>query len=308
MTQQTQQAVASGRLIWQDYLEICKPRIVLLMLLCSLVGMFMATAELPPWQILLFGNLGIALVAASAGAINHIADAQIDMRMLRTHNRPIANNRISVKQGLFYAGTLGTLGFIVLYFYTNMLTVLLNFLSWAGYGLFYTLYLKRTTPQNIVIGGLFGAAPPLLGWSAITGSIEPGGLLLTLIIFLWTPPHFWALALDRKEEYRQANIPILPLTHGVHLTKMYILSYTLLLFVVSLWPFAIGMSGLLYLLGAFVLSSIFLVMAIMLLAGANLSIKIFRYSILYLGLLFSILLLDHYLVNPEQGFSGFIQG
>jgi heme o synthase len=212
---------------WRDYLELTKPRVVLLMLLCAMVGMFLAVPGMVPIDILVFGLVGIALVAGSAAVVNHIADAEIDARMARTQARPVATGRIGFRQGLAFSGLLGISGMLILYFLVNPLTAWLNLASWVGYGLVYTLFLKRATPQNIVIGGLFGAAPPLFGWAAVSNSVEPGALLLVLIIFAWTPPHFWALALDRKEEYASVDVPMLPVTHGEAYTRLHIFFYTL---------------------------------------------------------------------------------
>ena len=283
---------------WRDYLELTKPRVVLLMLLCALVGMFLAVPGMVPLDALVFGLLGIALVAGSAAAVNHIADAQIDARMARTQRRPVATGRVSLRNGLVFSALLGLTGMAVLYFLVNPLTAWLNLASWVGYGLVYTLFLKRATPQNIVIGGLFGAAPPLFGWTAVTNSVDAGPLLLVLIIFAWTPPHFWALALDRKEEYARADVPMLPVTHGEAFTRLHILLYTLIMVAVSLLPFAIGMSGWIYLAGSVALGAGFLYWAVVLLINRNprAPIETFRYSIIYLGALFVVLLVDHYWV------------
>jgi protoheme IX farnesyltransferase len=283
---------------WRDYLEMTKPRVVLLMLLCALVGMFLAVPGMVPLDKLVFGLIGIALVAGSAAVVNHIADAEIDARMARTRDRPVATGRIGFRQGLIFSALTGITGMLVLYFLVNPLTAWLNLASWVGYGLIYTMFLKRATPQNIVIGGLFGAAPPLFGWTAITNSVDPGGLLLVLIIFAWTPPHFWALALDRKDEYASVDVPMLPVTHGDAYTRLHILYYTLILIAGSLLPFVIGMSGLLYLGGALALGGGFLYWAIELMRAKNprAPIETFRYSILYLTVLFVILVVDHYLV------------
>lgn len=283
---------------WRDYLELCKPKVVVLMLLCATVGMFLSVEGLVAWHILVFGNLGIALVAGSAAAVNHIVDAEIDMKMARTENRPIAQGRINLRGGIMFSTAIGIIGMIVLVYLVNPLTAWLNLAAWFGYGIIYSIYLKRATPQNIVIGGLFGAAPPLFGWTAVTNSIDGGGLLLVLIIFAWTPPHFWALALDRKEEYAKAGVPMLPITHGEKLTKLYILLYTIILIVVSTFPYCTGMSNLLYLAGALVLGAGFLYWAIELMRGKNpkAAIETFKYSILYLMALFVVLLLDHYLM------------
>jgi protoheme IX farnesyltransferase len=283
---------------WRDYLELTKPRVVLLMLLCAMVGMFLAVPAMVPLDILVFGIVGIALVAGSAAVVNHIADAEIDARMARTQARPVATGRIGMWQGLVFSAVLGITGMLILYFLVNPLTAWLNLASWVGYGLVYTLFLKRATPQNIVIGGLFGAAPPLFGWAAVSNSVEPGALLLVLIIFAWTPPHFWALALDRKEEYASVDVPMLPVTHGESYTRLHIFFYTLILLAVSLLPFAIGMSGWLYLAGALALGGGFVYWAIVLLRNRNprAPIETFRYSIVYLMLLFGFLMVDHYLL------------
>ena len=288
---------------WRDFLEMTKPRVVLLMLLCALVGMFMAVPGMVPWDVLAFGLIGIALVAGSAAVVNHIADAEIDARMARTRARPIATGRVDVMGGALFSASLGVTGMGILYFLVNPLTAWLNLISWVGYGLIYTLFLKRATPQNIVIGGLFGAAPPLFGWAAVSNSIEPGALLLVLIIFAWTPPHFWALALERKAEYESADVPMLPVTHGDAYTRWHIFLYTLILFAGSLLPFVIGMSGLLYLVGAVALGGGFIYWAVVLLLNRNprAAMETFRYSILYLMALFVVLLVDHYLVVAGIG-------
>jgi protoheme IX farnesyltransferase len=288
---------------WRDFLEMTKPRVVLLMLLCALVGMFMAVPGMVPWDVLAFGLIGIALVAGSAAVVNHIADAEIDARMARTRARPIATGRVDVMGGALFSAALGVTGMGILYFLVNPLTAWLNLISWVGYGLIYTLFLKRATPQNIVIGGLFGAAPPLFGWAAVSNSIEPGALLLVLIIFAWTPPHFWALALERKAEYESADVPMLPVTHGDAYTRWHIFLYTLILFAGSLLPFVIGMSGLLYLVGAVALGGGFIYWAVVLLLNRNprAAMETFRYSILYLMALFVVLLVDHYLVVAGIG-------
>jgi protoheme IX farnesyltransferase len=285
---------------WRDYLEMCKPRVVLLMLLCAVVGMFLASPGMVAAEVLLLATLGIGLVAGSAAVINHIADAELDARMARTKARPVATGRVSLVQGLVFSGVIGGIGMTILAVFVNPLTAWLNLASWVGYGLIYTLFLKRATPQNIVIGGLFGAAPPLFGWTAVTNSIEPGGLLLVLIIFAWTPPHFWALALQRKEEYAAVDIPMLPVTHGERYTRLHILYYTIILFISSLLPFAIEMSGYLYLTAATLLGTGFLYWACVLLRNRNARapMAMFRYSIVYLMLLFIFLLADHYIAVP----------
>ena len=287
---------------WRDYLEMTKPRVVLLMLLCALVGMFLAVPGMVPVDALVFGLLGIALVASSAAMVNHIADAQIDARMARSQARPVATGRVGMIQGLVASALLGIAGMLVLYFLVNPLTAWLNLASWVGYGLIYTLYLKRATPQNIVIGGLFGAAPPLFGWAAVSNSVEPGALLLVLIIFAWTPPHFWALALERKDEYASVDVPMLPVTHGEQYTRLHILYYTLIMVAVSLLPFAIGMSGWLYLAVALALGAGFVYWAVVLLLNRNprAPMETFKYSIVYLGLLFVVLLGDHYVFDAAS--------
>lgn len=282
---------------WRDFLEMCKPRVVLLMLLCTMVGMFLATTGMVAWDILVFGNLGVALVASSAAALNHMVDANIDAKMARTQHRPIAEGRVSNFQGAVFIGVTGVIGIAILAILINPLTAWLNLASWVGYGVIYSMYLKRATPQNIVIGGLFGAAPPLFGWTAVTGSIDGGGLLLVLIIFAWTPPHFWALAIDRMEEYRKVDIPMLPVTHGEQYTKVHILLYTIIMIITTVLPYVIGMSNIFYLLSALALGAGFLYWSLMMLYSDNkrAPIETFRYSIVYLIALFLALLLDHYL-------------
>ena len=283
---------------WRDYLEMCKPRVVLLMLICSVAGMFLATSSVVPLDVLIYGNIGIALVAGSAAVVNHIADAHIDSRMARTQSRPVATGRVSNRDAIIFSAVTGIIGLGMLWFLINPLTAWLNLASWVGYGLIYTFFLKRATPQNIVIGGLFGAAPPLFGWTAVTNSIDPGGLLFVLIIFVWTPPHFWALALERKDEYAEVGMPMLPVTHGEAYTRLHILLYTILLVLCTILPYLIGMSGPLYLAGALALGGGFLYWAIVLMRNNNprAPMETFRYSIVYLGALFLVLLLDHYLL------------
>jgi protoheme IX farnesyltransferase len=282
---------------------MCKPRVVLLMLLCATVGMFLATPGMVPIDILVIGNIGIALVAGSAAALNHLVDSKIDADMARTKARPMAQGRVSNRQGAIFVAATGLLGFGLLMAFINPLTAWLNFASWVGYGMIYTMYLKRATPQNIVIGGLFGAAPPLFGWTAVTNSLDGGGLILVLIIFAWTPPHFWALAIERKEEYKKVDVPMLPVTHGVEYTKLHIVLYTIIMILVTVLPFLIGMSNVLYLVSALILGGVFLYWSMVLLKGNNRQapMKTFHYSIVYLGLLFLALLVDHY-VMPVGSF------
>ncbi|WP_065260659.1 heme o synthase [Pseudomonas bananamidigenes] len=287
-----------GQAIWRDYLELTKPKVVVLMLITSLVGMFLATRAGVPWTVLVFGNLGIALCAGAAAAVNHVVDRRIDAVMARTHKRPLAEGRVAPIAALTFALVLALLGQALLLTFTNPLTAWLTLASLLGYAVIYTGFLKRATPQNIVIGGLAGAAPPLLGWTAATGHIGAEPLLLVLIIFAWTPPHFWALAIHRKEEYAKADIPMLPVTHGEHYTKVHILLYTFALLAVSLLPYVIHMSGALYLICALGLGARFLQWAVVLYRGTrpHAAINTFKYSIWYLFLLFIALLVDHYLL------------
>ena len=249
VTELTQKQTAS----WRDYYEMCKPRVVMLMILTSMVGMFLAVPGMVPLDILILGNLGIALVAGSGAVVNHLIDRKVDAVMRRTVNRPMPQGRVAPAQAAGFAAAIGVLGMAIMLLWVNPLSAWLTLASFIGYAFIYTGYLKRATPQNIVIGGLSGAMPPLLGWSAVTGTIEPGALILVLIIFAWTPPHFWALAIHRKEEYAKTGIPMLPVTHGEHLTKIHIILYTVIMLLVSILPWLIGMSGLLYLLAAVVL-------------------------------------------------------
>ncbi len=281
---------------WRDYLELTKPKVVVLMLITSLVGMFLATRAGVPWQILLFGNLGIGLCAGAAAAVNHVVDRRIDSIMARTHKRPVTSGRVSPVAALGFALLLAVSGMALLLIFTNPLAAWLTLASLLGYAVIYTGFLKRATPQNIVIGGLAGAAPPLLGWVAVTGELTAEPLLLVLIIFAWTPPHFWALAIHRKDEYAKANIPMLPVTHGEHYTKVHILLYTCMMFAVTLLPYAIHMSGLLYLVCAIGLGARFLHWSWVLYRDSkpHAAINTFKYSIWYLFLLFIALLVDHY--------------
>ncbi|MCR9105397.1 MAG: heme o synthase [Gammaproteobacteria bacterium] len=287
----------SERASWRDYKELTKPNVVLLMILTSVIGMFMAVPGMVPLDVLILGNLGIALCAGSAAAVNHLVDQRVDQQMARTHNRPLAQGRVGNLQASVFAAVLGVSGMAILLVYINAITAWLTLASLVGYAFVYTLFLKRATPQNIVIGGLAGAAPPLLGWTAVTGEIHGHALLLVLIIFAWTPPHFWALAIARKEEYAAVEIPMLPVTHGVAFTKLHILLYTIIMFLITLLPYATRMSGPLYLLGAVVLGLGFLYWAIELMRGKNpgAPMETFRYSIIYLMALFVIMLADHYI-------------
>lgn len=288
--------VESSLAPWRAYYELCKPRVVALMLITTVVGMLLATPGMVPWPILIFGNIGIGLTAASGAVVNHLVDRHIDAIMRRTQGRPLPTGKVSLPIAIIFAFILAALGLALLVFFVNILTAILTFLSLVGYALIYTVFLKRATPQNIVIGGLAGAMPPLLGWTAVTGHIDYGGLLLALIIFIWTPPHFWALAIYRVDEYAKVGIPMLPVTHGIAFTKLHVLLYTILLLVISVLPFAVAMSGLIYLAGALILGGVFLYWAIKLKYSDDpkVAMKTFSYSIVYLMLLFVVLLIDHY--------------
>ncbi|MEI2645597.1 MAG: heme o synthase [Candidatus Competibacter sp.] len=287
---------ASLRRHGRDYLELTKPRVVALITFTAIVGMLLATPDMVPWDILLFGSLGIALMAGSAAAVNHLVDRKADAIMARTRHRPLPSGHLESWQVLGFASLIGVGGFALLLAFTNPLTAVLTFASLIGYAVIYTLFLKRATPQNIVIGGAAGAAPPLLGWTAVTGQVDSGALLLFLIIYIWTPPHFWALAIHRRHDYANADIPMLPVTHGVAFTRLHILLYTILLFLVTLLPFLTGMSGWIYLAGAVVLGLRFLSYATRLYATGNdrLAMPTFGFSIVYLFGLFAALMLDHY--------------
>ncbi|MBS0288849.1 MAG: protoheme IX farnesyltransferase [Proteobacteria bacterium] len=283
---------------WRDYWELTKPKVVALMLLTAWVGMLLASpATHFPWQAMIFGTLGIACAAGAGAALNHLIERHIDINMKRTQNRPIATGRIGPFQGMLFSLGLGSLGLIILVVFVNPITAWLTLLSLVGYALFYTLFLKQATPQNIVIGGAAGAAPPLLGWTAVTGQIDPFGLLLVLIIFTWTPPHFWALAIYRYEDYAKAKLPMLPVTHGIHFTKLCILLYIVLLIASTLLPYITGMCGTTYLICALGLGFGFLYYGCKLYFTNNpkVALNTFSYSIIYLMALFVGLLVDHYL-------------
>jgi protoheme IX farnesyltransferase len=281
---------------WLDFLELTKPTVVAMMILTSLIGMLLATPGVPGWEVLIYGNLGIALLAGAAAVVNHVVDQKIDTIMARTRKRPVATGKIAARDAMLFATVLAIAGMVILVWRVNALTAWLTLASLVGYAGVYTLFLKRMTPQNIVIGGLAGAMPPLLGWTAVTGQIDGHALLLVLIIFAWTPPHFWALAIHRKEEYAKAGIPMLPVTHGNRYTELHILLYTLILLAVSLLPFVTGMSGVIYLVGALALGFRFLQYAVRLLRGDDrrVALKTFKYSITYLMVLFVLLLVDHF--------------
>jgi len=281
----------------REYYELCKPRVVMLIVFTAVVGMFLAAPGLVPWPVLVYGTLGIGGMAASAAAVNQLLDRHVDARMARTCGRPLVTGTLSVAESLAFAAVLGVSGFTLLYLKINPLTAWLTLATLIGYAGIYTLYLKRATPQNIVIGGAAGAAPPILGWSAVTGTLDPHSLLLFLIVFTWTPPHFWALAIQRHREYEKVGIPMLPVTHGIEFTRTQVLLYTILLVAVSLLPFVVGMSGWLYLAGALALGAVFLDFAARLKFRPvpGLPMRTFGYSIVYLTGIFSLLLLDHYL-------------
>ena len=280
-----------------EYYELCKPRVVMLIVFTAIIGMFLAVPGLPPWNALVWGTIGITLQAAAAAAVNQIIDRNVDARMARTCGRPLVTGTLGMTESIAFATIIGILGFAVLWFWVNPLTAVLTQFTLIGYAGVYTLFLKRATPQNIVIGGAAGAVPPVLGWVAVTGQVDPHSLLLFLIIFIWTPPHFWALAIERRDEYAKVDIPMLPVTHGIEYTRTQVLLYTVLLLITAILPFVFGMSGLIYFVGAMVLSLIFLYYAILLKFAPKpgLPMKTFGYSIVYLMGIFSLLLLDHYI-------------
>jgi heme o synthase len=282
---------------WRDYYVLTKPGVVQLLVFTAIVGMFLATPGMVPWDVLIFASLGIGLAAASGAVVNHVLDQRLDAQMARTRNRPLPTGRLQERDALAFAMCLGLAGLAILALLVNALTAALTFFSLIGYAVVYTVYLKRATPQNIVIGGAAGAAPPMLGWVAVTNHVDPYALLLFLIIFTWTPPHFWALAIARKADYERAEIPMLPVTHGIDLTKSFIVYYTILLLIVTVLPYLTGMSGVLYLFGALLLGGGFLYYALKLKADSKnaLAMPTFGYSISYLMALFSFLLVDHYL-------------
>lgn len=280
----------------QAYIELTKPRVVSLILLTAVVGMLLAAPWIP-WQPLFYGTIGIGLTASSAAVINQLIDRHIDAKMGRTQNRPLPSGKTTPTQAIIFAAILGLVGMSVLFIFVNALTAWLTFATLIGYALVYTVFLKRATPQNIVIGGLAGATPPLLGWTAVTGNLDYASLLLVLIIFTWTPPHFWALAVARYDEYKKAEIPMLPVTHGIPFTLLCTVLYTLLMIACSLLPYAIGMSGLFYFITSSLLNAVFLYWVIQLYRTQDriIAMKTFYYSIFYLMFLFIALLVDHYL-------------
>ena len=284
---------------WPDFLELTKPRVVALMLITAVIGMCMAVPGFVPWQPLVLGNIGIAFCAGAAAAINHVVDERIDQKMSRTTNRPVAQGRVSQSEAIVFATLLAILGTALLATTVNVLTAVLTVASLVGYAFIYTMFLKRATPQNIVIGGLAGAAPPLLGWTAVTGEIHAHGLLLVLIIFAWTPPHFWALAIHRKEEYEAVGIPMLPVTHGNRFTALHILLYTILMFLITLLPYITLLSGWIYAVAATLLGLRFLYWSIEILREKNpdAPMATFKFSITYLMVLFIAMLADHWILG-----------
>jgi len=294
--------VATGTLlqsaVWRDFYELTKPKVVMLIVFTAIVGMVLAVPGWPGIQPMVVGSLGVGLAASSAAVINHVLDARIDLQMSRTHNRPVAQGRLSDVQALTFAFILCALSMLLLWFVINPLTALLTFASLIGYAVIYTVFLKRATPQNIVIGGAAGAAPPVLGWTAVTGEIHVDAIILFLIIFMWTPPHFWALAIAKLEDYERVGIPMLPVTHGEEFTRQHILIYTILLVLVTIVPYLTGMSGLIYLVTALILGGRFLYWAIRMRRDPDKEIpmQVFRFSIAYLMYLFAALLIDHYYI------------
>lgn len=288
---------------WRDYYELGKPRIVMLIVFTAMVGMFLAVPGVVPLQQFIAGTIGIALAASCAAAINQLLDRRADAVMFRTRRRPLPQHHVTERQVIIYALTQCVLSMVVLLVFVNWLTAVLTFVSMIGYAIIYTGYLKRASPQNIVIGGLAGAAPPVCGWAAVTDQVSAGALLLCLIIFLWTPPHFWALAIHRREDYAKANVPMLPVTHGVPYTILQINLYTVLLVMATVLPYLIGMSGFVYLIGALILGGIFLAYTLGLhfSKAPSLPMRTFAYSIIYLTALFILLLVDHYLPFGHPG-------
>ena len=286
---------------WPDFLELTKPRVVALMLITAVIGMCMAVPGFVPWQPLVLGNIGIALCAGAAAAINHVVDERIDQKMSRTTNRPVAQGRVSQSEAIAFATLLAILGTALLATTVNVLTAVLTVASLVGYAFIYTMFLKRATPQNIVIGGLAGAAPPLLGWTAVTGEIHAHGLLLVLIIFAWTPPHFWALAIHRKEEYAAVGIPMLPVTHGNRFTALHILLYTILMCLITLLPYITLLSGWIYAVAATLLGLRFLYWSVEILREKNpdAPMATFKFSITYLMVLFIAMLADHWILGTS---------
>jgi heme o synthase len=296
MATETNVTSAPAAPTWRHYLELTKPKVVALITFTAIVGTLLASPLWPPLEALFWGNLGIALASACAATINHVLDRRIDEQMARTRGRPLPSGNLKEWQALTFAAVLGVTSMIILAFLVNLLTAVLTFASLIGYAVVYTVWLKRATSQNIVIGGAAGAAPPVLGWTAVTNHVDPHALLLFLIIFVWTPPHFWALAIARRDDYAKVGLPMLPVTHGVEYTRLQVLLYTVLLFVVTLLPFLTRMSGLIYLVAALILNAGFLyyAFALKITRRAELPMRVFRFSVTYLMWLFAALLVDHY--------------
>lgn len=283
----------------RSFFMLCKPRVSALIVFTAMIGMFLATPDMVPLSILIAATLGIAMASGAAAAFNCVIEQEIDARMARTRHRPLPTGQVSTKQTLFFASILGFTGLAILYVFVNPLTMWLTFATFLGYAVIYTVFLKPATPLNIVIGGASGAMPPILGWAAVNNVVSPESLILFLIIFAWTPPHFWALALYRRNEYAKVGIPMLPVTHGEQFTLLHILLYTIILVTVSVMPYGYGMSGLIYLTSAIILGAVFMGYVIALYRNYSdaLSRSTFRYSITYLTLLFAALLIDHYWIT-----------
>jgi protoheme IX farnesyltransferase len=284
---------------WRDYYELTKPRVVILIVFTAIVGMFLSVPGWPGIEPIIFGTLGIGMASSAAAVFNHVLDHRTDILMMRTRGRPLPQGKLTVNAALTFASVLCVIAMLILWFLVNPLTTVLTFISLIGYAVIYTVWLKRATPQNIVIGGAAGAAPPVLGWTTVTNEVTSGALLLFLIIFVWTPPHFWALAIARLDEYAKVDIPMLPVTHGVAYTRLNILLYSILLLLVTIMPYLIGMSGLIYLVAALGFGAYFLYYAIRMYRDhedEELPMAMFRYSISYLGFLFTALLVDHYFI------------
>jgi len=291
------EAASRSPVDWRDYYELTKPRVVMLIVFTAIVGMFLSVPGWPGLEPLVYGTLGIGMASSAAAVFNHVLDHRTDILMMRTRGRPLPQGKLTVKAALTFASVLCVIAMLILWFLVNALTAILTFFSLIGYAVIYTVWLKRATPQNIVIGGAAGAAPPVLGWTTVTNEVTSGALLLFLIIFVWTPPHFWALAIARLEEYAKVDIPMLPVTHGEAYTRLNILLYSILLLLVTIMPYLIGMSGLIYLVAALGLGMYFLHYAIRMYRDhedEELPMLMFKYSISYLGFLFTALLIDHY--------------
>ena len=298
----TESGLARAPAHWRLYLQLTKPKVVALIVFTAIVGTLLASPGLPPLDALIWGNLGIAAASACAATINHVLDQRIDAQMARTRGRPLPMGKLTERQALGFAAILGVVSMAILAFLVNPLTAALTFVSLIGYAVIYTVWLKRATSQNIVIGGAAGAAPPVLGWTAVTNSVDANALLLFLIIFVWTPPHFWALAIARRDDYARAGIPMLPVTHGVEYTRLHVLLYTVLLVLVTLLPFVTRLSGLIYLAAALVLNALFLyyALALKITARRELPMRVFRFSVTYLMWLFAALLVDHYFPTTQN--------